>query len=239
VRYLALLYGAENEAVDPTAQAFADELARYERFDEFAGNAIVGGEALEPTGAGVTIRHAPDGPIVTDGVFTEASEVVGGFYVLEADDLDQAINLAQRIPAAEDGAVELRPLVEWFEERREPPAGAHRYLALLAGEESEADHPGTPAGHAAVAAHDRFGREAGEALLGGGALHPAETATVVRVRGGEVLVTEGTYAETTEIVGGLYLLWAGSPADAADLATRIPMGTTGVVQLRPIIELDA
>ncbi len=236
--YLALLYGEETEVADPSTQAFADDLARYEAFGELAGDAIVGGEALEPTKVGITIRHEPAGPVITDGVFSEATEVVGGLYVLEAADFDAAIELARHIPAAEDGAVELRPLVEWFQDQRPLPEGTRRYLALLVGEETVASHPGTPEWDAAVAEHAAFGREAGDAIVGGAALHPAESATVVRVRGGELLVTEGTFAEAAEVVGGLYLLAGRDDREVAALAARIPMGEGGVVQLRPVIEFE-
>ena len=235
--YLALLYGEETEVADPTSQAFADDLARYEAFDRIAGDAVVGGEALEPTAAGFTVRHGPGGPLVTDGVFSEATEVVGGLYVLEAEDLDAAVELARHLPAAEDGAVELRPLVEWFQEQRTLPQ-TRRYMALLTGEENDASLPGTAAWDAAVAEHADFGREAGDGIVGGAALHPSESATVVQVRGGEVLVTDGTYAEASEVIGGLYLLAARDAEEAKNLATRIPMGATGVVQVRPVIEFE-
>jgi hypothetical protein len=238
VRYLALLYGKETDDVDPASEAFADEVARYDRFDEVAGEAVVAGEALEPTEAGITIRRGPEGAVVTDGVFSEATEVIGGLYVLEAEDLDAATELARHLPAAEDGAVELRPLVEWFQEHRSLPEGARRYLALLTGIEDAASHPGTPEWDAGVEAHATFGREGGDRILGGGALHPSEAATVVQVREGDVLLTDGTYAEATEVVGGLYLVWARTRDEAVELGARIPAGATGTVQLRPILEFD-
>jgi hypothetical protein len=198
----------------------------------------------------VTIRygaHGPDGaePVVSDGPFTESAEVIGGLYVLEVADLDEAIELARHIPAAEgvnlhggavNGAIELRPLVEWGQEPA--PEGLGRYLALLAGPESEADQPGTAAWDEAVAAHGRFAERAGDAVLGGGALHPSSTATTIRVRDGDLQVTDGPFTEATEIIGGLYLLAAASRDEAVALARDIPMGERGLVELRPVVEFD-
>ena len=155
-----------DERSDPDNPEWADDLQRYERFGEVAGDAIVGGEALEPSAQAVTIRYQDGGSVVTDGPYTESTEVVGGLFVLEADDLDAAIDLARQIPAAEDGAVEVRPLVEWFQHHDRPlPTGARRYLALLAGQETEASKPGTPAWEAAVDEHARFGEEAAGAIV--------------------------------------------------------------------------
>lgn len=237
MQYLALLYAAEDERSDPTTEAFAEDLRGYERFDEIAGDAIVGGEALEPSTQAITVRHRGGEVVVTDGVYTEAAEVVGGLFVLEADDLDAVIALARNIPAAEHGAVELRPLVEWSQQAPGDRT-ARRYLALLAGEETEADEPGTAAWDAAVVEHERFAADAGERVLGGGALHPAATATTVRVRDGAVELHDGPFMETNEVVGGLYLLLAADDEEVTALAARIPLGPDGVVELRPVMEFD-
>lgn len=238
MQYLAMLYAEEDERFDPTSEAFAAELRRYDRFGELADRAIVGGEALAPSSEAVTIRHRRgEAPIVTDGPYTEAAEVIGGFYVLEVEDLDAAVELARHIPAAEDGAVEVRPLVEWSHVQRAASESSQRYLALLAGEETTADRPGTAEWDAAVAEHGRFAAEAGDAVVGGGALHPTETATTVRVRNGEVILTDGAFPESGEVVGGLYLLRADSRREVVALASRIPMGDSGMVEVRPLMEL--
>ena len=72
---------------------------------------VVGGARLKPVETATTVR-VPDGePLVTDGPFADTKEVFGGFYVLEADDLDGALEIAARIPAARlGGSVEVRPM---------------------------------------------------------------------------------------------------------------------------------
>jgi hypothetical protein len=74
---------------------------------------IVGGARLETADMATTVRVQEGETLITDGPFADTKEVFGGYYVLEADDLDAAIEIAARIPAARlGGAVEIRPMVE-------------------------------------------------------------------------------------------------------------------------------
>ena len=71
---------------------------------------VLGGAALQPVTTATTVRLADGKPLVTDGPFAETKEVFGGYYLLEAEDLDQATELATRIPALRlGGAIEIRP----------------------------------------------------------------------------------------------------------------------------------
>ncbi len=72
-------------------------------------------------------------------------------------------------------------------------------------------------------------------ITGGAALHPVETATTVRVQDGQVLVTDGPFADTKEIFGGFYLLEAGNLDQATEIAARIPAARLGgAVEIRPV-----
>ncbi len=74
---------------------------------------VLGGEQLHPADTATTVRVQDGRTLTTDGPFIEAKEALGGFYVYEADDLDAAIAMAARIPAARmGGAIEVRPIVE-------------------------------------------------------------------------------------------------------------------------------
>jgi hypothetical protein len=74
---------------------------------------ISGGAQLQPAMTATTVRVQDGATLTTDGPFPETKEALGGYYLLEADDLDAAIELAARIPAARlGGAVEVRPVVE-------------------------------------------------------------------------------------------------------------------------------
>lgn len=72
------------------------------------------GERLRPAATATTLRAGPNGPLLTDGPYADTKEVFGGFYLVEAPDLDSALELAARIPAVRfGGSVEVRPLVEY------------------------------------------------------------------------------------------------------------------------------
>jgi hypothetical protein len=112
--YAALLYyPSERYWTEPGEAEFS---SAYWDFTEAAGAAGVlrGGEALHPAGTATVITVA-DGKgsdvVVSDGPYAEAKEVLGGFYLIEADDLDAAIRWGAQIPAAWRGKVELRPVV--------------------------------------------------------------------------------------------------------------------------------
>jgi hypothetical protein len=241
MRYLALLGDDESNATQPGTPEWDAEMEGYERFGAVAGEAIVAGEALEAAATATTVRHAEAGePLVTTGPFAETSEAIGGFYILDAGTLDDAIELVRHIPAVDSGWVALRPVVQWFgpgEADSSPPPGTARYLAVLYGKESPADVPDTPEWEAGATEHGRFVEGAGPAVLAGVALHPLDTTTTVRVRDGETLVTDGPFSESAEIVGGFYVVAAESPERAAELAAAIPVNPAGSVELRPIMEL--
>ena len=139
--YFALLLSPEaTSAPDPEAQAA--EMTAYQNFHVRAGSAIRAGDALTPSAAGVRITGGPDAPTITDGPFAEATEVACGYYVFEADNLDEALALAREIPAARYGAVEVWPMVEWVD-----PAKAldgNTWLALLLEPRDQVVTPGTP-----------------------------------------------------------------------------------------------
>jgi hypothetical protein len=113
-KYMALIYGDESVWRNLT-QAQADENGEGHRaFAALAGTAVVAGAELDSTDTARSIRSGPDGrPSVTDGPFVETTHVLGGYYVLEAEDLDAAVALAARLPEASvsHSGVEVRPLV--------------------------------------------------------------------------------------------------------------------------------
>jgi hypothetical protein len=110
-KYLLLIYGDEQEWADSGPEERARIEAGHRRFTAAAGAAVVGGHELMPPTTATTLRL---GPTVTDGPFLETKEVLGGFYVLEAADLDAAISLAGLLPevAAGHSGVEIRPVRE-------------------------------------------------------------------------------------------------------------------------------
>src|ERR1700761_7304240 len=115
MQYFALLISKELER---TPEEQADEMAKYQAFHAKAASAIRAGDALHSAAAAVRITGGPDAPVVTDGPFAEGAEVAGGYYVFEAENLDEALALARDIPAAKQGGIEVWPVVHSLEPSR-------------------------------------------------------------------------------------------------------------------------
>ena len=227
MQYLALLIDKERElAPDESAEG----MAAYQSFHAKAGSAIRAGDALLPSATGARITGGPEAPMVTDGPFAEAAEIACGYYVFEADNLDDALALARDIPAAQSGAIEVRPAFHAFDDEWARRADA-QWLALLLEPPGNVNTPGTPEWEAEAARHGEFAAAAGDHIVGGAALHEPATATTVRVRDGQALLTDGPFAESAEIATGVYLLSAADRDEAVKLASMIPASAVEVRQL--------
>jgi hypothetical protein len=226
MQYFALLISQE---LDRTPEEGAAEMAAYQTFHAKAASAICAGDALLPAATGVQITGGPDAPLVTDGPFAEGAEVALGYYVFEAENLDDALALARGVPAARHGAVELWPVFHAFDPDWSHDGG--QWLALLLEPPASAFTPGTPEWQEMATRHGAFAAAANDHVIGGAALHDPSTATTVRVRDNEVLITDGPYAEGAEVANGFYLISAGDRDEAAKVASMIPAST---VQLRQL-----
>jgi hypothetical protein len=113
MRYALLIY-IEPPAIEPTAEENAQVMDAYNAFTKDAVDAGVmrGGEALEDARTASTVRVRNGETLVTDGPFAETKEEFGGFYLIDAPNLDEAIKWAARIPGAVRGSIEVRPIWE-------------------------------------------------------------------------------------------------------------------------------
>ena len=112
--YLALIWGDQQAWADMDEREQERISNGHAAFVAGAGAAVLGGHELQPAPAARTVRSGPTGAVtVTDGPFLETKEVVGGYYLLEAADLEEAVRLAGRLPevAAAHSGVEVRPIV--------------------------------------------------------------------------------------------------------------------------------
>jgi hypothetical protein len=110
MKYALLIYSSDELRNIPEYQA-APVYAEYEAISTAPG--VFAGQQLQPAGSATTVRVENGQALLTDGPFVDAKEYLGGFYLLEADNIDAATELAARIPAARmGGAVEVRPIVE-------------------------------------------------------------------------------------------------------------------------------
>jgi hypothetical protein len=224
MQYFALLISQER---DLTPDEGAAEMAAYEAFHAKAASAIRGGDALLPAATAVRITGGPDAPVITDGPFAEAAEVAGGYYVFEAENLDEALALARDVPAAKHGAVEIWPMAGPGVAPQ--PTDGPTWVALLLEPPARPVPPGSPEWDAMVVQHQEFGAAAGQHIKSGAGLHPPSTATTVRVRDGEALITDGPYIEGAEVANGFYVLSAADRDEAVKIASMIP---ASAVELR-------
>jgi hypothetical protein len=169
MKYFALLLGPERPS-NPDPETQAAGMAAYQAFHAKAASAIRAGDALLPSETGARITGGPDAPTVTDGPFVESAEVACGYYVFEAENLDEALALARDIPAAAHGAVEVWPMVDYAAPR--VPLSGDSWLALLLEPPSFNVTPGTPEWDEGIKAHIEFGKLAGDRAVGGAPLHP-------------------------------------------------------------------
>jgi hypothetical protein len=123
MQYLLQIY--ENEGFWETTppEELAEIMAGYRQFGIEVGEKMLGGNALQPTPTATTVRVRDDQRLVTDGPFAETKEQLGGYYLLECKDLDEAIEWAAKIPGAKYGSIEVRPIME-FNEDGTPKLGA-------------------------------------------------------------------------------------------------------------------
>lgn len=206
------------------------------------------GERLRPGQDATTVRVRGGEVLVVDGPFTESKESIGGFDVIEALDLDEAIEIASKHPVASFGRVEIRPFVQWpgaepdarivpdgFAER---PVRGRRYLMLVVVDptgEPAADEDASEGNDPEAWVREMDGR--GARLFGEVLREPAD-ATFVRRRHGEVLVTDGGFAEAKEWVAGFDLIEVRDLAEAIEVAAKHPMARGGAIELRPLWPFD-
>jgi hypothetical protein len=115
MKYLLTLWGDESRFAEATPEQMAENMKHWDAYTNEAkdAGAFLGGEGLEPTATATTIQIEASGDhIVTDGPFAETKEQLGGFYLLECENLDDAIAWAKKIPMP-GGKVEVRPVMDY------------------------------------------------------------------------------------------------------------------------------
>ncbi|WKX73860.1 YciI family protein [Streptomyces sp. XD-27] len=110
-QYLILVYADEASLYEAAKEVWDEEYRAHQAFGEANAAAILGSNALHPTSTATSIRRDDSGGFaVTDGPFAETKEALGGYYLVEASDLDEAIAVAKQVPSR-FGGVEVRPVM--------------------------------------------------------------------------------------------------------------------------------
>jgi hypothetical protein len=108
--YLVLIYERESDWENADEEVVGKIMDQHNEFGAKNGAALRGGNALHPTSSATSLRRDSSGELlVTDGAFAETKEALGGYYVIEAADLDEALSIAAQVPA-QFGGVEVRPI---------------------------------------------------------------------------------------------------------------------------------
>ena len=114
MKYMLLIYAAESDQGNVDPQEQAAYMQRYFTFTENLAKAgkMIAGDPLQGVSTATSVRVRGGKTMTTDGPFAETKEQLGGYYLIEADDLDEAISWAAQLPTAEHGTIEVRPLMD-------------------------------------------------------------------------------------------------------------------------------
>jgi hypothetical protein len=249
MRYMLLIYVDEHASAARSAAEIRATTALHAPYIEMLRrNAqYLGSDPLGPARAAQTLRSSGGKPIITDGPFAESREQLGGFYLIEAPDLDQAIAAAARCPAFETVAVaiEIRPIPVDGPSEVAPPAterpSVGRYLLAIYGDEaahdlSVGDEQDDEARRTLMAKWDhcverlRGSRQLADAR----ALAPSGSATTLCRRDGRVELIDGPFLRSVEQIRGTCVVWAHDMEEAVTLASAWPDSGSHAIEVRPI-----
>ena len=117
MQYALLIYGDERQGQNASPEETKEVMDQWWKYEAWLGEKGIkrAGEALQPTNQATTVRVQHEKTVTTDGPFAETKEQLGGFYLIEAANLDEALEAAAKCPGAWFGSIEVRPVME-FEE---------------------------------------------------------------------------------------------------------------------------
>lgn len=115
MQYMCLIYSTEGTGPAPGSEGWGEYIEAYQRFTQecVEKGVLKSGDALQPATTATTVTRENGKVEITDGPFAETKEQLGGYYLLECKDLDEALDYAGRIPTAAHGRVEVRPVMLW------------------------------------------------------------------------------------------------------------------------------
>ena len=247
MKYIFLIYSAEKDWTDETRHAcmlesmkICDTLAQQGKF--------IAASPLQYAEAASCVRVRDGQTQLTTGPFAETTEQLGGFYIVELDDLDEAIAIASKLPPAKKGTVEIRPVfaldglpLSNFVLMQHAPDGLTPFILLCYDDEEYWRNVGPESHRAAMleAVAVTWKLDSLKKFISASPLHPAETATSVRVRNGQKIISDGPFAETNEVLGGFYLILAQDQAEAESIAALHSGARVGSVEVRPLFDVSA
>jgi hypothetical protein len=248
MRYL-LLVCSDGTASDEQRAVMGEKMEAW--LDETtASGARQFGHALQSPHTAKTVRLRDGETLVSDGPFVESKEFVAGLDLIEADDLDEAIAIAAAHPMAHFHTLEVRPFVDMQVDPDEfpyfgltaelpppdrlasVPAGKQRHVLFMCanGIAESDDEEAQVLSDAHSWAKEVCDR--GVQIFGQPLAHP-DTATTVRVRNGETLLSDGPFTEAKEFIAGLDIIDCAGEREAIELAAMHPLARYHRVEVRP------
>lgn len=118
MKYLCLIYDDEKKIAAMSKEETEKFFRDYTQFSDDVAKSghMIGGEALQPVATATTLRTRNGKTSTTDGPFAETKEQLGGYYLIEAKDLNDAMKVAARIPSAHTGSIEVRPIMDFSQQ---------------------------------------------------------------------------------------------------------------------------
>ncbi len=246
MKYMLLIYSPENAWIPEewkqcveTSMQICEEMA--------AKGQLLSAAPLHPVATATTVRVRDGKQYITAGPFAETTEQLGGYYLIDVENLDEAIAIASRLPPALKGTVEIRPLLKLDglpaekhkTESTNTENSLKKFMFLCYDDEEAWRKAGEQAHHAAMQEAvaltkrlDGLGQ-----YVSASPLHPVATATSIRVRNGQRIVTDGPFAETSEVMGGYYLIMAKDTSEAVEIAAEHSGARVGAVEVREVFDL--
>jgi hypothetical protein len=191
-------------------------------------NHVRGGSPLQPEERGARLRRSGQKTLVLDGPFAESKEVVGGYMRIAAKDEAEARDIARRCPAIRSGLVELRAA---FPDRVEPAPEGLRFMLIFLETQLITDPDGSKY-REMTAWTDALKRAQAYVECAG---LPRAPAVRIESRRGKVLVTDGPFAESKEVIGGYAVVVASDLAAALEMAKRCPHMAWGEIEVREVM----
>ena len=247
MKYMLLIYSPENawtpgewkHCVDVSLE-ICQEMAAKDQF--------LAASPLHPVATGSTVRVRDGQRLITAGPFAETTEQLGGYYLIDVENLDEAIAIAGRLPPAKKGTVEIRPLLKLdglpseklTAEQAVSASPLRKFMFLCYVDEEAWRNAGPEAHHAAMleAVELTHRLDARGQYLSASPLHPVATATSLRVRNSQRIVSDGPFAETREVLGGYYLILARDQDEALEIAAQHSGARVGAVEVREVFDLS-
>jgi hypothetical protein len=126
MKYLLIIYNDESAYADATPEQIQQVMAAYDEFTrELAeSGTMLGGEGLQPSNTATSVQVRNGEVVTSDGPFADTREQLGGYYLLDCRDLDEAIGWAAKVPGAQDGTIEVRPVMDYEAAGASGPEGS-------------------------------------------------------------------------------------------------------------------